>query len=402
MKEICALDSNSILRLYMSQKSYSKKLRAEIERLEDHFISQQIREVVEDNYDLGKVVEIYEIFGGYTSRAFWIVLEKYGERQNWFFRKYMKPKPETEVLFEHDLLLYARENGFMDSAVPIPTEAGKTYVSKTQGDGEYMRLHHFTVYEFLTGEVKYDWDNNEMPRESYVGMAEIVAGFHHSVWDFDPKDRKNVTEPPIIEFIKMMPEKLRFYWEEYGSSGVKNCFTDYLHSQLGFLEEVSNSLTIKYEDLRELPVIPIQCDVHPGNFKFTGDICTGIFDFEAAKMDIRLFELALGVFNTFSSWLTDTDGIIYLDRTEDFLRAYNEKLLAMESGLPTITKTEKKYFCDVLQMSNIYMIQWATRVYHTDMTKNHYEYFYYLQHLMRSVRWVEDNREEIAAMLERL
>jgi len=402
MKEIHALDSNSILKLYISQKSLHKKLRDEIERVENHFISQQIREVVEENYDLGKVVEIFEIFGGYTSRAFRIALEKDGQRKDWFFRKYMKPKPEAEVLFEHDLLLHARHNGFKMSAVPIPTVEGKTYVSKIQGEDDYRRQHYFTVYEFLEGEEPYDWDVNEMPRSSYLGIAKIVAEFHHSVFDFDPEGRLNSTEPPILDFIKELPDKFRFYWEEYGKAGIKNCFTDYLQSQLDYLEDIAGKLIIYDADLRQLPVIPIQCDLHPGNFKFTGDECTGVFDFEAAKMDIRLFEVALGVFNCFSSWLTNTAGIIYLDRAEEFLRAYNEKLLELKSDLFPLSDMEKKYFCEALQLSNIYMVQWCTRVYHTDMTKDHYEYFYYLQHLMRSIHWVEENRDDILAMLNRL
>ena len=401
MKEICALDSNSMLKLYMSQKSLNAKLSDEIERVENHFISQQIREVVEENYKLGNVVEIFEIFGGYTSRAFRIVLEKGGERKNWFFRKYMKPKPESEVLFEHNLLLHSRKNGFTFSAVPIATNAGKTYVSRVQGEAEYKRQYYFTVYEFLEGEEPYDWTENEMPRESYLGIARLTAGFHNSVCDFDPKGH-NGAEPPILEFVKELPEKFRFYYDEYGKSGIKNCFTDYLHSQLDYLEKIAEGLNFEATDHKRFPVIPIQCDVHPGNFKFVGDECTGVFDFEAAKMDIRVFEIALGVFNCFSSWLTESDGIIYLDRTEDFLRTYNTKLRELNSSLQPLTEAELQLFCEALQLSNMYMIQWCTRVYHTDMTKNHYEYFYYLKHLIRSIRWVEKNRSDILAMTTRL
>ena len=401
MKEIHSLDSNSILKLYMSQKSLNAKLRAEIERVENHFISQQIREIVEEEYNLGKVVEIFEMFGGYTSRAFRIVLEKDRERKSWFFRKYMKPKPETEVLFEHNLLLCARKNGFTKSAVPIVTNEGKTYVSRVQGEADYQRQYYFTVYEFLEGEEPYDWNENEMPRESYLGIASVVSEFHNSISDFDPGEL-NGAEPPILEFIRGLPEKFRFYHEGYGKAGVKNCFTEYLHSQLDYLEEIARELIFDEADIRRLPVIPIQCDVHPGNFKFRGDECIGVFDFEAAKMDIRIFEIALGIFNCFSSWLTETDGIIYLDRAEDFLRFYNKSLMEQKSSLEPLNETEKRLFCEALQLSNMYMIQWCARVYHTDMTQNHYEYLYYLKHLIRSVRWVSKNRAEILDMTKRL
>ena len=364
-------------------------------------MSNEIREVIEGNYSLGKVIEITEIFGGYTSRAFKVVLEKGGERKNWFFRKYMKPKPESEVLFEHNLLLHARKNGFPMGAVPIAANDGKTCVSLTQNESGLPRQYYFAVYEFLTGEEPYDWINNDMPRESYLGVARIVAAFHSSVCDFDPEGR-NGAEPPILEFIKALPEKFRFYYDGYGKAGVKNCFTDYLRSQLDYLSSVANQLDFDASVVKKLPIIPIQCDVHPGNFKFTGDECTGIFDFEAAKMDIRLFELALGVFNCFSSWTAESDGAIRLDNAEEFLRAYNAKLKDQKSELPPLCETEKQYFCEALQLSNMYMVQWCARVYYTDMSQNHFEYLYYLNHMIRSIHWVEENKAEISAMTKRI
>jgi homoserine kinase type II len=401
MKEINALNSNSTLKLYIQQESLLDKLRDEIERVEHHFISQQIREVVEENYDLGKVVGLFEIFGGYTSRAFKIIMEKSGRQKNWFFRKYIKSKPESEVLFEHDLLLYAKNNGFLRGAAPIQTKEGKTYVSVTQGEGDYELQHYFTVYESLQGREPYDWVRNEMPRESYIGIAEIVAEFHNAVCAFDNKNRGG-TEPPILEFVKELPDRYLFYLEEYSDAGVQNCFTEYLRENFDYLAEMARKLEFSDETIERLPVIPIQCDLHPGNFKFTGNKCTGVFDFEAAKMDIRLFEIALGVFNCFSSWRTGTDGVIDLKKAEEFLHAYDDKLRQLKSGLPPLNDTEKINICEALQLSNLYLIRWCAKMYHMDMTKNHYEYFYYLEHMIRSMEWVEDNKGDILEMMKRL
>ena len=364
-------------------------------------MTREVREIVEANYELGRIIEIFEIFGGYTSRAFRIVLEMDGSRKDWFFRKYMKPKPEDEVLFEHNLLLHARKNGFTKSTVPIPTNGGITYVSKTQGEGKYLRQYYFTLYDFMYGVEPYDWIVNEMPRESYIGIAEIIAEFHCAVHDFDPKGL-NGAEPPSLDFVKILPDKFRFYADEYSKAGLKNCFTDYLDAYLGYLEEISTGLGLTDEIVSMFPVIPIQCDVHPGNYMFNGDKCTGVFDFEASKMDIRIFEVALAVFNCFSSWAPKTDGDMRLDEAYEFLSAYNTKLLQLKSPLPPLNETEKNYFCEALQLSNLYMTQWCTRVYHTDMTNNEYEYFYYLQHMIRSTKWVEGNRADILDMMNRL
>ncbi|MCL1809960.1 MAG: phosphotransferase [Clostridiales bacterium] len=356
-----------------------------------------ITEIIEENYQLGKVADMQEIFGGYTSRAFRVALENNGERKNWFFREYLKPKPESEVLFEHNLLLHARKNGFSKGAVPIATNGGKTFVSRVQDEGGHQRQRYYTLYDFLTGEEPYDWIVNVMPKKSYLGIASLVAEFHDAVSGFDPEGN-NGSEPPILEFIKEMPDKFRFYYEGCTRAGMKNCYMDYLHSQLGYLEEIAKALVSTETRARQLPVIPIQCDVHPGNFKFNGDECTGVFDFEAAKMDLRLFEIALGVFNCFSSWEEDSDGIIHLDKAKEFLNAYNSTLRGLKSSLPPLTEAEKQYFCEALQLSNMYMVQWCIRVYYTDMANDPDEYFWYLRHMVRSIQWVEENRAGILAM----
>ncbi|MCL2752214.1 MAG: phosphotransferase [Firmicutes bacterium] len=381
----------------MAQKSLYKKLGDEVKRIDSYFIFQQIQEIVEENYDLGKLVEVFEIFGGYTSRAFRITLEKGGERKDWFFRKYMKIKPETEVLFEHYLLLHARKNGFQRTAVPIATKDGKTYVSRIQGEKDFRRQHYFTIYEYFSGEDTYDWVYNEMPLETDIDIAEMFAELHHSSADFDTQGL-NGDEPPILEFNKQFPDKWLFYKEEYAKAGLKDIFTDYFSEQFDYVVDMSKRLDAAYDELRRLPIIPIQCDLHPGNLKFKGDKCVAIFDFEAAKLDLRLFDVCLGVTNCFASWKPGIEGHIYLDRMEAFLRAYNNRLKEL-GGLSPINEAEKKHFCEVLQLSNMYMVQWAARVYHSDMASNPYEFYFYLRHQIGCVEWIEKNHVEIASRL---
>jgi len=391
VKEIRELDSDATLDILISQKNHLAMLGEEISHLESNFMYRQIREVVVDNYDLGDLVEVYEIFGGYTSRAFKIVLEKNGERKDWFFRKYMKTKSESEIMFEHNLLLHARKNGFAMTAVPIATKDGKSYVARTQGKDNYSRQHYFTIYEFLPGEETYSWTNNEMPRKTYLSLAEVFAEFHTAAFDFDTQGL-NGDEPPILDYVKEFPDNWLYYIGEFKKAGIKNIFTDYFASHQDYLLNILESLTINEEDLREFPLIPIQCDLHPGNLKFHDDICVGMFDFEAAKIDIRMFDVCHGLTNCFASWLPGFEGHIYLDKAEEFLRAYNNKL---SGGLPPLVEAEKKYIYEVLQLSNMYMIQWCVRMFNGNKTSNPYEFFYYFHRQLGCVRWVEENKEAI-------
>ena len=395
IREIRGMDSNAMLKLLMSQKNIYGRLGSELKNTDGGFMFQQIKEVVEDNYDLGKLVEAFEILGGYTSRAFRITLEKDGALKDWFYRKYMKVKPEAEVLFEHRLLLHSRNNGFNRTAVPVETKDGKTFVSRIQGEGDYRRQHYFTVYEYFHGDDTYDWVYNEMPRATYIDVAEMFAELHSSVSDFDTQGL-NGEEPPILEFVKEFPEKWRFYIEEFDKAGTKNIFTDYIQSEFDYLLSIMEDINIDGKDLNMFPFIPIQCDLHPGNLKFSDDKCIGIFDFEAAKIDMRLFDICLGAANFFASWVPGREGHIYLDRMEGFLRAYDDRLRKLGGGLPPLTCEEKKYIREALQLSNLYMIQWCLRVYHSDIDSNPYEFFFYLNHLIGCVRWIEENKNELS------
>ena len=399
VKEIGGVDSNATLKLYMSQKVLYNELGNQINHIGDSFIFQQIKEVVEENYDLGKLIEAFEIFGGYTSRAFRIVLEKNGSKKDWFFRKYMKIKPEAEVLFEHRLLTHARKRGFKRTAVPVATKEGKTYFSMEQGEGDFRRRHYFAIYDYFHGEYTYDWVYNEMPRATYIDAAEMFAELHCAVADFDTQGL-NGEEPPIMEFVREFPDKWSFYIDEYNKAGAKNIFTDYFSDQFDYLLKIMEDIKIDRGDLSKFCFIPIHCDLHPGNIIFSGDKCLGVFDFEAAKIDMRLFDICLGAANFFASWKPGFEGHINIDKTREFFRAYNSKLKSLDGPIQPIARPEAKYFREGLQLTNMYMIQWCARVYHSNMEENPYEFFFYLHHIIGCIRWVEENRADVEKLVD--
>ena len=92
----------------MNWDETSKKLPETKAIAEESFLYSQIKEIVENCYDIGKIEEIYEIFGGYVNRSFGLYTVKDGERQTWFFRKYMRHKDMNELMLEHKLLTYAK------------------------------------------------------------------------------------------------------------------------------------------------------------------------------------------------------------------------------------------------------------------------------------------------------
>jgi len=82
-----------------------------------------IREIVEQRYDIGKLIDVYQIFGGYVNITFGIYTIKDGQKSTWIVRKYRRGKTIDALTFEHRLLLHARERGAEYTAAPIKTTA---------------------------------------------------------------------------------------------------------------------------------------------------------------------------------------------------------------------------------------------------------------------------------------
>ena len=123
------------------------------------------------------------------------------------------------------------------------------------------------------------------------------------------------------------------------------------------------------------------------------------FDFEAAKIDMRLFDICLGVTNCFASWKPGFEGYINIDRMKAFLDAYNNRLKSPAGRLSPLNEAEYKYLIEVLQLSNLYMVQWCGRVFHSDMTRNPYEFYFYLHHQIGCIQWIEGHKEMIISTI---
>jgi homoserine kinase type II len=135
--------------------------------------------------------------------------------------------------------------------------------------------------------------------------------------------------------------------------------------------------------------------------RFEDNKVVGVFDFDWAKVDLRVFELGLALVYFTPYWAGELDGVLQLDKCKLFLEAYQRKLQEL-GGLSPLNETEKKYLPEFINTGNIYLILWCVEAYYQDLTLNVFEYLYYLQHLVRCMNWVDKHREEIEAMIREL
>lgn len=392
MRQLKPLNSVQMASLLIQSETLKAIAGDFFEALDASLLRDQIVEVVESNYDLGKVLDVYEIFGGYVNRSFGIYTEKDGQRHEYFVRKYKKDIQEKEILFEHKLINYAIENGFDIAAGLYKTRDGKTYVKIKEGGED----RYFAVYRYLPGEDKYTWVDNQLTDEEYASSAEVIAAFHNSVRDFDPEGFERV-EPRIMDLVPLLPQ----IFKEYAATSINNRFHTYYLKNLDSIIEACNRIRIPAGDLAGMPYVPIHCDFHPGNEKFQDGKVVGIFDFDWSKIDLRLFEIGLGLVYFCSNWVDELDGTLMMEQCEIFLKAYQRKLREL-GGLEPLNDTEKKYLDIMLDAGNIYLIYWCLRAYYADPTLNEYEYQAYLSHQVKLMNWIDAHREEIRRMAERI
>jgi homoserine kinase type II len=126
----------------------------------------------------------------------------------------------------------------------------------------------------------------------------------------------------------------------------------------------------------------------------------GIFDFDWAKIDLRLFDVCFGMVYSCCAWedLPDgsTDGDLRLHVCELFLKGYQAKLKEL-GGLEPLNETELKYFPMMIEAANCYLINWCLSAYYEDVENlNVYEYLAYLTHQVKMMHWIVVHKDDLA------
>jgi homoserine kinase type II len=156
---------------------------------------------------------------------------------------------------------------------------------------------------------------------------------------------------------------------------------------------------IKPEEYDKLPQCPVHGDYHAGTVKFDGEETVGLYDFDWSKVDVRLFDVCLGLVYCCGSWEMLTDGQLRIGDMRSFLAGYNEALEG--AALPPFTEDERRVFVRMLAGAHFYLIYWLTELwYYLDVESiNNYEAVSYIDHFIRGLNWLKDHQDEIQALV---
>ncbi len=375
-------------RLASDAESLRKALRIE-------FLSGQLAEVVASEYDLGEVVRVEQILGGFENLSFAVITrDGEGEHRN-FVRKYKHGTVEREIRYEHALVRHIRGKGFELPARVFEAKGGDTLVTREELLGAERVERFFAVYEMLTGEDKYSWTENRCTDAEYEDGARILARFHQAASDFEPGDLYR-EQPPIMEYLATMPGAFNGYAEK--TTGTK--YDQYFISRLpGILAAIERGLGLAPQ-LEGLPRCPTFCDYHPGNLKWRDERGVGLFDFDWTKLDYRLFDIAIGIVYFCASWEDKDDGRLRMDKAEIFLKAYVDEASRTEAPGP-VTDGELAALPRMLAIAALYVVSWDIVAYYIDRDPKDDEYLFFLEHNVAFVDFIEAHLDDLAAMAAR-
>lgn len=392
--------ANELFELTKSLVDETAELR---DALEWEFLAGQLVEVFTEDYDLGQFVRIEQITGGYVNLSFAIWADDGSGERRYFVRKYNRSITEREVRFEHALVSHINRSGFHMAAQVFPTKDGGTFVTREEIlDGEPL-VRFFAVYEMLSGQDKYTWVQNRCTDRELDSAARVLAQFHHSAHDFDPRGFGR-EQPPIMDMLRDLPTT---FTNCAGLATGTRCDEYFVAKLPTVLDVIDKGVAIEPR-LSGMPFIPVHCDFHPGNLKWveqeavamrpvewSGSSCTGFFDFDWSKLDYRLFDLGLALAYFCSSWEGPDSGELWLDKTALFVRAYQEEA-AKHDGPGPMSAAELALLPRMIANGNLYVLNWDVTAYYEDKgAVNEDEYLMYLEHQIKVMEFIESHLDEL-------
>ena len=341
-------------------------------------------ELMEELYDLGRVQQVYEIFGGYVNRSYGLVVQRDGIRKDYFLRRYKHSIAENQIKFEHALINHCAAGGFTIAAGVITNRQGTTYVKPANSKS------FFAVYEFLEGEDKYTWNNPTLNDEEFVSASKSLAAFHTATIGFDPGNFRRV-EPPIFDLLPTFSSGFKKYAQTGNDSKFHRFFLTHLENILASVENTRITTAVA----SHMPLCPIHCDYHPGNLKFKHNRVVGIFDFDWSKIDLRLFDVCMAIDYFCCSWDKTTDGDLRLEKATQFLNAYQDQLL-QTGGLKPLNAVEIGNIPGMLTAANLCIINWIVSTFYADDELSDDDYLAYLKHSVRLMYSIDKQRSTIS------
>ncbi|MEM3553083.1 MAG: phosphotransferase, partial [Candidatus Bathyarchaeia archaeon] len=334
-------------------------------------------------YDLGEVVKVEKIGGGYVNISYLVETSK----GKYFLRRYRDTAKKNEVKFEHEVIEHLICSGFKKTPQLCKTKNGKTYVAKFEKRNQRRKLVFYTMFEFAKGEDKYTWYYPYCNILELKDAAKTLAEYHMYIKGFKPKAKKKVA--PLNKLIFNLKDEFEKLSEKADATKFCELFLANKEKLKDKSVEVYNELkTVNYE---KLPKIVIFGDFHLGNLKFKDNKVTAMYDFDWVKWDSRAYDVAYAIYYTCGVWGEKGSNAIDVNKALEFFKAYQEAFIEAKKEDEALNKQEIEALPTLMKAVNIFLIHWDISDFYTG-EKNPDEYLKFLIHDLDLMKWLENNK----------
>ncbi len=215
--------------------------------------------------------------------------------------------------FEVEVLRYLESTGYPLSPRLLANKEG-AYLTDVQGSV-------WMLQSFIIGEIRASWNNvehfeGEMLRNFFRASAEFTKAAQR----FKPS--KKYSNFPLPYYTKNAEELLSGLITRLHDSPGKAFLLEQKQNLLDFAQETQK----KFEEFgwETLPQQLVHFDFHPGNVHYEGEKVVGVFDFDWARMDCRVTEIAGSIGQT--CWVVrgPESGLYIKSKVDEGVHAYRE------------------------------------------------------------------------------
>ena len=280
--------------------------------------------IVMSHYDIGGIQAIREYHRGSRKAPKLLITAEKGE---FLLKRRAKGKDDPfKVAFSHALQLYLADKQF-----PLPHLIG------TRGDNNSMFQHDGSVYELFEYIRGNPYDNS---LEATFDSGKILALYHKLLRDYTPE-----FEPAVGSYhnarsvhvgLEQLPGTLDRTQSSHDTAARKASVTT------TYLNQIYNEAAEKVEKLglSQWPSQILHCDWHPGNMLFRNKKVVAVIDYDAARPQQRIIDVANGALQ-FSILGGSDDPATWPDypdetRYKRFIRGYDEVDVVSVTELQTI------------------------------------------------------------------
>ena len=243
----------------------------------DHFGREELAEVL-SHYDIG-VVKSAKEFGRGSRRAPKLILET--ARGRYLLKRRARGRNDPfKVAFSHALMGHLHARGF-----PVPALVG---TCDDQNSMLQIGNHVYEVFEYVDGERC----DNSLEETTHAGQT--LAAYHVAVADFKtewtPPAGSYHSAPNVRAGLNAIPTVTSSHDSVHGHEAELLHLTQKLHENYD-----AAATEVNQSGFARWPVTIIHGDWHPGNMLFRRGVVCAVLDFDAARHQQAVSDVAYGM-----------------------------------------------------------------------------------------------------------